>query len=42
MDMQKSGEIETWNNLRGFPWINAIISQQNDQDRATSGAENDA
>lgn len=26
MEMQKSGEIETWNNLRGFPWIYAVIS----------------
>jgi len=28
-DMQNSGEIETWNNPRGFPWINAIISEPN-------------
>ena len=26
MDMKNSGEIETWNNLREFPWIKAIIS----------------
>ena len=31
MEMQNSGEIETWNNPRGFPWINAIISEPNVQ-----------
>lgn len=39
MDMQNSGEIETWNDLRGFPWISAAITRQASRRRSNRQPE---
>ena len=39
MDMQNSGEIETGNNLRGFPWINAAITRRASRRRSNRQPE---